>query len=390
MVSYIVIILMIVFLESILSVDNAAVLAVIAQKAGKDANKAVKYGIWGAFLFRGLSLFAVSWLMLNPEYGGYGKILGALYLIRLGYKGLTDEQDSTEEGDVSWIDNIFSKIGISGFWLIVLEIEIIDLVFSIDNLFACVAFTENIEGNFIWFGYTLHKAITLTVIGVILGIICMRFVTTSFIKLMEKYPSLNKSAMIVILLLGVKLFMSGLTVFYDLGMVNKILDNHATDFVFSGIMMLIFFVPIMFNKNKKVYMDNKDGMYYHSDEFNLLTKGGNPKMNKKSRVTVCGVITGDELLLGWAKCSHKDKFIKRVGRKISADRCLSIKDTKNSCCIDISSYRNGEGRLTETPYKVFTKYAEEIIEDIMNNRRVVTDEEEITAGALHDAEPKLS
>jgi len=146
LISYVVTILMIVLLESMLSIDNAAVLASIANTKCKErAKDIVRFGIIGAFIFRGLSLFCVSWLMTNEVVGGIGKLLGALYLLRLGYTGLTPQPDSLEEGEVGWIEKIFNKIGISGFWLIVLEVEIIDLVFSIDNLFACVAFTENIK-----------------------------------------------------------------------------------------------------------------------------------------------------------------------------------------------------------------------------------------------------
>jgi len=246
LISYVVTILMIVLLESMLSIDNAAVLASIANTKCKErAKDIVRFGIIGAFIFRGLSLFCVSWLMTNEVVGGIGKLLGALYLLRLGYTGLTPQPDSLEEGEVGWIEKIFNKIGISGFWLIVLEVEIIDLVFSIDNLFACVAFTENIKGDFIWFGFTLHKAITLTIIGVILGIITMRYITQYFIKIMEKFPTLEKSAFIVIILLGAKLLLSSLLTFGWFPQIKEIMESHTTDFIFSGIMMLIFFFPII-------------------------------------------------------------------------------------------------------------------------------------------------
>jgi predicted tellurium resistance membrane protein TerC len=47
-----------------------------------------------------------------------------------------------------------------------------DMAFSIDNVFAAVAFTPNI---------------ILVCIGVFIGILAMRFIAQWFVKLMEKY-----------------------------------------------------------------------------------------------------------------------------------------------------------------------------------------------------------
>ena len=70
----------------LLSVDNAVVISTIANKAKpEDGNKVIKYGIVGAFLFRGLALCGVGWLMNNPEVGGLAKVLGGIYLVRMGY-----------------------------------------------------------------------------------------------------------------------------------------------------------------------------------------------------------------------------------------------------------------------------------------------------------------
>jgi len=51
-----------------------------------------------------------------------------------------------------------------------------DLAFSIDNVFAAVAFTDNL-----W----------LIMIGVFIGILAMRFVAQSFVKLIENILSLK-------------------------------------------------------------------------------------------------------------------------------------------------------------------------------------------------------
>jgi YkoY family integral membrane protein len=254
----------IVVLEGILSVDNSIVISMIANKARpEDRQKVIKYGIIGAFLFRGLALCFVSFLMNNPEIGGIAKVLGAIYLMKMGLSIFSPEADSVEEGEIpSWLENLFAKLSIGGILLVILEVEFADFVFSIDNLFASVAFTENVKGE-IW-GLPLN--ITLTVIGVMLGIVTMRWITVKVMKLIEKYPFLNTSAGIVIFLLGVKLCLSGVITLFKQesleifkGWITKIqqlttamepyMESHYSDFIFSSIMMLIFIVPF-FKKSK--------------------------------------------------------------------------------------------------------------------------------------------
>lgn len=40
----------------------------------------------------------------------------------------------------------------------------------------------------------------------------------------------------------------------------------------------------------------------------------------KPRVTVAGVITGDTMKIGVARCSHRDSFVKKKGRYIAEAR----------------------------------------------------------------------
>jgi YkoY family integral membrane protein len=229
--------LLIVTVEGVLSFDNAAVLALIVNKRlpAHQRNRALKYGIIGAFAFRGLSLFFVSWIINNPSFGAGFKVVGGLYLLWLGYKGLTPEADSVEEGNVGWVEKMFSRLGLGVFWSTVVIVEFVDLIFSIDNLVAVVGMSDSIA---------------VIIVGVSLGIITMRFAATWFVKMIGKYPSLETSAFIVILLLGIKLTLTGVVDFTSAEGFKRILESHAFDLIFSAIMMLIFFIPILFKRNR--------------------------------------------------------------------------------------------------------------------------------------------
>lgn len=53
-----------IIIESLLSVDNAAVLATMVRDLPKEQrNKALKYGIIGAYVFRGLALLFAAYLI---------------------------------------------------------------------------------------------------------------------------------------------------------------------------------------------------------------------------------------------------------------------------------------------------------------------------------------
>lgn len=236
------IILNLVVIESLLSVDNAAVLATMVMDLPKDQReKALKYGIIGAYIFRGICLFLAAWLVkiwwLKP--------LGGLYLLYLAFDYFRKKSSKAEEGDEavnkeqSWIYK--STVGLMGtFWATVALVEVMDLAFSIDNVFAAVAFTEHI--------YLIY-------IGVFIGILAMRFVAQAFVKLMEKFTFLETVAFIVIGVLGIKLTSSLFTHFYPESPVSHVIEGEKTDLFVSIFTVAIFLVPVftslLFNFPKK-------------------------------------------------------------------------------------------------------------------------------------------
>ena len=115
-----------------------------------------------------------------------------------------------------------------------------DMAFSIDNVFAAVAFTPNI---------------ILVCVGVFIGILAMRFIAQWFVKLMEKYNFLETAAFVVIAILGIKLTLSLVEHFMPESSFSKFLGSHGADIGISVLTVLIFFIPILtsvlFNYPKK-------------------------------------------------------------------------------------------------------------------------------------------
>lgn len=226
-----VIILNLIIIESLLSIDNAAVLATMVMDLPPHQRaKALRYGIIGAYVFRGLCLLFAAWLIqiwwLKP--------LGGLYLLYLSYdyfrrKSTPQHEDDMLVKEEKWFYRMsFGLIG--SFWATVVAVEVMDLAFSLDNVFAAVAFTDNI-----W----------LVCIGVFIGILAMRFVAQWFVKLLERYPFLETSAFLVIGVLGTKLFLSLPSHFYADTAWAKILEGELADSIVSFVTAAFFFVPIL-------------------------------------------------------------------------------------------------------------------------------------------------
>jgi len=227
------IILNLIVIESLLSVDNAAVLATMVIDLPKEQrSKALRYGIIGAYVFRGICLFLAAWLVkiwwLKP--------LGGLYLIYLAFdyfKGKANAKESGEDEEVNKNENWIyrSTVGVIGtFWATVALVEVMDLAFSIDNVFAAVAFTDHV-----FLIYT----------GVFIGILAMRFVAQAFVKLMEKFTFLETVAFIVIGVLGIKLAASLFTHFYPGSPVSEAIEGEKTDLFVSIFTVAIFILPVL-------------------------------------------------------------------------------------------------------------------------------------------------
>ena len=219
-----------ILIESLLSVDNAAVLAtMVMELPPKDRKRALNYGIIGAYVFRGLCLLLASYLINIWWLKG----VGGLYLIYLFIEwGLKKGKPTINLNGVKENGKLYNlTVGrLGNLWATVITVELMDLAFSLDNVFAAVAFSSNI---------------LIIMSGVFIGILAMRFVAQAFVKLMEKYPFLEGSAYGVIGLLGIKLALSFYEHFNKESFFTKALESHNAELITSALTIGIFFIPLL-------------------------------------------------------------------------------------------------------------------------------------------------
>ena len=202
----VIIIVQLIFLEGILSIDNAAVIGALVTPLpddkrvewpqalqgfgkwlhpvlGNQRMAALRVGLLGAYLGRGAMLFMTSFLINNS----WIKLIGAAYLIHLAFENLGDMTGGgSEEGDD------LQPIRSRAFWATVLTVETMDLIFSIDNVVAAVSLSDKI-----W----------VVMIGVAIGILTMRFAAGIFSYAVLREPILKQAAYVLVLSIGIELIL---------------------------------------------------------------------------------------------------------------------------------------------------------------------------------------
>lgn len=191
------VLLVLVGLEGILAADNAVVMAVMVKHLPKEQQKkALFYGLLGAFVFRFLSLFLISFLVDVWQV----QAIGAIYLLYISFQHIYRRFAGKEKEH-----EVKEKEG-SGFWMTVLKVELADIAFAVDSMLAAVALAVTLpESGWFKVGGIDGGQFLVMFLGGMIGLIIMRFAASAFVKLLHKRPSLETAAFFIVGWVGVKL-----------------------------------------------------------------------------------------------------------------------------------------------------------------------------------------
>ena len=190
------VVLVLIGLEGLLSADNAIVLAIMVKHLPKEQQKkALFYGLIGAVVFRFAALFLIAVLVEV----WWIQAIGAAYLLFIAIKSFIPSKESEEADETS------EKTG-PGFWMTVLKVELADIAFAVDSMLAAVALGLTLPhlGEMELGGLNIGQ-FAVVFIGGLAGVIMMRFAAQAFVRLLEKYPQLESTAMVLVGWVGVKL-----------------------------------------------------------------------------------------------------------------------------------------------------------------------------------------
>ena len=185
-------------LEIILGIDNIIFITIISGKLpGNLKDKARNIGILMALAVRILLLFGITWIIgltepifslpflaaieIDPGFSGRDLILlgGGLFLIGKSTAEIHDKLEGEEHEE----SNVVAKSLVKA----VIQIVLIDIVFSFDSILTAVG---------------LVKEISIMIAAVIISLSIMLFAAKSIGNFVEKHPTLKMLALSFLVLIG--------------------------------------------------------------------------------------------------------------------------------------------------------------------------------------------
>ena len=188
-------------IEIILGIDNIVFLSILVNKLPKHQQDSARiFGLLLAMFSRIALLLAITWIMefQTPlftlfDYSISGRdlilILGGLFLL---YKGTKEIHEDLE---IPKADKKTTLIQFNNYLLIILQIAIMDIIFSLDSVITAVGLVKDVE---------------IMIIAIVIAIFFMIFLSKKIITLIQEHPSLKMLALSFLILVGVTLVAEGL------------------------------------------------------------------------------------------------------------------------------------------------------------------------------------
>lgn len=185
-------------LELVLGIDNVIFISILSGKLPeKEQGKARFIGLALALVMRVILLFSLTWVMglTAPLFAVFTQqvsgrdlilILGGLFLL---FKS-THEIHGSLEGE----DGHASRKALASFAAVIVQIMLLDIVFSLDSVITAVGMVDNI-----W----------IMIAAVVISIIAMMLFAGSIGAFVQRHPTIKMLALAFLLLIGVTLIAEG-------------------------------------------------------------------------------------------------------------------------------------------------------------------------------------
>ena len=189
------------FLEIVLGIDNMVFISITAGKLPKEKiRKATNIGLLGAMVFRILLLVGVSYLIAMKDslfgihLGWFEASVSGQSLILLGggifllYKSTHEIHEKVEGNSQEELEKRDFKSSMSA---VVMQIVLIDIVFSFDSVLTAVGMTNGLEG-----------ALPVMIIAVIISILIMMIFARPIGHFVNTHPTVQMLALSFLILIG--------------------------------------------------------------------------------------------------------------------------------------------------------------------------------------------
>lgn len=186
-------------LELVLGIDNVIFISILSGKLPKDQQPRARFiGLTLALVMRVLLLLSLSWIigLTEPLFNVWGKAISGRDLVLL-LGGLFLIAKSTHEihGSLEGEEGAGSKKVYSSFASVIVQITLLDIVFSLDSVITAVGMVNNI-----W----------IMVSAVVISIVAMMLFAGPIGSFVQRHPTIKMLALSFLLLIGVTLVGEGL------------------------------------------------------------------------------------------------------------------------------------------------------------------------------------
>ena len=188
-------------LEIVLGVDNIIFISILVGRlpeAQRDRARIV--GLALAMLTRIALLFSIVWLtrLTSPWLTIFGEELSGRDLILIAGGLFLIAKSVTEvHGTLEGVGDQRRARTFSSFLVIVIQIAVIDIVFSLDSVFTAV-------------GLARPDQVPIMVVAIVIAILVMMLVSRSIAEFVETHPTIKILALAFLVLVGVALVADGL------------------------------------------------------------------------------------------------------------------------------------------------------------------------------------
>lgn len=191
-------------LELVLGIDNVIFISILAGKLPPEQQAKARYiGLSLALIMRVILLFSLSWVigLVEPLFTVWGQsfsgkdlvlLIGGLFLIAKS----THEIHGSLEGETGHE----TKKAYAGFTSVILQIVVLDIVFSLDSVITAVGMISDQYGpNGIW----------IMITAVVISIAAMMAFAGPIGEFVQRHPTVKMLALSFLLLIGVMLVAEG-------------------------------------------------------------------------------------------------------------------------------------------------------------------------------------
>ena len=192
-------------LELVLGIDNVIFISILSGKLPAEKQARARYiGLGLALGIRILLLLSLSWIigLKDPLFSLFGHSFSGKDLVLLG-GGLFLIGKSTHEihGSLEGEEGHGSKKTYSSFVSVIIQIVLLDIVFSLDSVITAVGMISDTYGQ---------AGIYIMVAAVIISIVAMMLFAGPIGGFVQRHPTIKMLALSFLLLIGVMLVAEGL------------------------------------------------------------------------------------------------------------------------------------------------------------------------------------